>query len=205
MEAVSTRLIEWGVAELALGGQVENGDCCVVQPFAGGVLLAAVDGLGHGHEAAAAARIAAATLGQFASEPLAALFYRCHEGLRHTRGVVMSLASFHAGEPTMAWCGVGSVAGVLQRVGPFGSPASDTLLLRSGVVGSHLPPLRASTYAVNPGDTLILATDGIRPGFAEELLPLVPPQPAADRILSRYARGTDDALVLVARYRGGTA
>src|SRR5947199_59747 len=137
----------------------------------------------------------------WASGSRAALFYRFHEGLRHTRGVVMSLASFHAGEPTMAWCGVGSVAGVLQRVGPFGSPASDTLLLRSGVVGSHLPPLRASTYAVNPGDTLILATDGIRPGLAEELLPLVPPQPAADRILSRYARGTDDALVLVARYR----
>ena len=83
--------------------------------------------------------------------------------------------------------------------------ASETLLLRSGVVGSHLPPLSASVHAVNPGDMLILATDGIRPGFAEELLPLVPPQPAADRILSRYARGTDDALVLVARYRGGTA
>jgi len=202
---MTTGLIEWSVAELALAGQVENGDCCVVQPFADGVLVAAMDGLGHGHEAAAAARIAAATLEQFASEPLAALFYRCHERLHHTRGVVMSVASFHAGEPTMAWCGVGSVAGVLQRVGPFGSPASETLLLRSGVVGSHLPLLRASAHPVNPGDTLILATDGIRRGFAEELLRLVPPQPAADRILSRYARGTDDALVLVARYRGGTA
>ena len=205
MEAVSTRLIEWGVAELALGGQVENGDCCVVQPFAGGVLLAAVDGLGHGHEAAAAARVAAATLEQFASEPLAALFYRCHERLRHTRGAVMSLASFHAGEPTMTWLGVGSVEGVLQRAGPSGSPASETLLLRSGVVGSHLPALRASVHPVNPGDTLILATDGIRRGFAEEVVRVVPPQRAADRILARYARGTDDALVLVARYRGGTS
>src|SRR5207249_10299253 len=65
---------------------------------------------------------------------------------------------------------VGSVAGVLQRVGPFGSPASETLLLRSGVVGSHLPPLSASARSVNPGDTLILATDGIRRGFAEELV-----------------------------------
>ncbi len=116
----------------------------------------------------------------------------------------MSVASFHAGEPTMAWCGVGSVAGVLQRVAPFGSPASETLLLRSGVVGSHLPPLSASAYAVKPGDTLILATDGIRRGFAAELVRAVPPQPAADRILARYARGTDDALVMVARYLGGT-
>ena len=204
MEAVTARLIAWGVAELALAGQVVNGDRYVVQPFADGVLVAAVDGLGHGPEAAAAARIAAATLEQFASEPLAALFYRCHERLHHTRGVVMSVASFHAGEPTMAWCGVGSVAGVLQRVAPFGSPASETLLLRSGVVGSHLPPLSASAYAVKPGDTLILATDGIRRGFAAELVRAVPPQPAADRILARYARGTDDALVMVARYLGGT-
>ena len=202
---MTTGFIEWGVAELALAGQVENGDCCVVQPFADGVLVAAMDGLGHGHEAAAAARIAAATLEQFASEPLAALFYRCHERLRHTRGVVMSVASFRAGEPTMAWCGVGSVAAVLQRAGPFGTPASETLLLRSGVVGSHLPPLSASVHAVNPGDILILATDGIRRGFAEEPLRLVPPQPAADRILTRHARGTDDALVLVARHRGGTS
>ena len=204
MEAVTTRLIAWGVAELALAGQVESGDCSVVQPFADGILVAAVDGIGHGSEAAAAASIAAATLKQFASEPLAALFYRCHERLRHTRGVVMSVASFHAGEPTMAWCGVGSVAGVLQRVAPFGSPASETLLLRSGVVGSHLPPLSASAYAAKPGDTLILATDGIRLGFAAELVRAVPPQPAADRILARYARGTDDALVMVARYLGGT-
>ena len=93
---------------------------------------------------------------------------------------------------------------MLQRVAPFGSPASETLLLRSGVVGSHLPPLSASAYAVKPGDTLILATDGIRRGFAAELVRAVPPQPAADRILARYARGTDDALVMVARYLGGT-
>jgi len=99
---------------------------------------------------------------------------------------------------------VGSVAGVLQRVAPFGSPASETLLLRPGIVGSHLPPLSTSAYAVNPGDTLILATDGVRHGFAEDLLRAVPSQRAADRILARYARGTDDALVLVARYLGGT-
>jgi len=204
VEAVTARLIAWGVAELALAGQAESGDCSVVQPFADGILVAAVDGVGHGREAAAAARIAAATLQQFPFEPLTALVYRCHEGLRHTRGAVMGLASFHAGEPTMAWLGVGSVEGVLQRAGPSGSPASETLLLRSGVVGSHLPPLRASAHPVNPGDTLILATDGIRRGFAEELVRAVPPQRAADRILARHALGTDDALVLVARYLGGT-
>ena len=53
---------EWGLAARALHGQAESGDLHLVAPFAGGVLIAAVDGLGHGSEAAAAARVAVATL-----------------------------------------------------------------------------------------------------------------------------------------------
>jgi hypothetical protein len=52
------------------------------------------------------------------------------------------------------------------------------------------------------GDTLIFATDGIREGFTEGLALSDPPQQLADRILARYTKGTDDALVLVARHAG---
>ncbi len=55
-------LIEWGVAAQPLEGEAESGDLHVVQRFPKGVLVAAVDGLGHGPEAAAAARSAVATL-----------------------------------------------------------------------------------------------------------------------------------------------
>jgi hypothetical protein len=76
------------------------------------------------------------------------------------------------------------------------------VLLHGGVVGLQLPPLRAFVIPVSLGDTLILATDGIRSGFAEGLPPEEPPQQLADRILARDAKGTDDALVLVVRYLG---
>ena len=201
---MTTGLVEWGVTAAALTGQAENGDAYVVEPFADGILVAVVDGLGHGREAAAAARLAVATLRRYPFEPLPVLFSRCHESLRQTRGVVLSAASFHARERTMAWLGVGNVEGLLQRASPRGGPAAETLLLRRGVVGSHLPPLGAAALAVHPGDTLILATDGVRRDFAQDLPSGVPPQRAADRILARHARGTDDALVLVARYLGGT-
>ena len=201
---MTTGPIEWGVAAAALAGQTENGDDYVVEPFADGILAAVVDGLGHGREAAAAARLAVATLRQFPFAPLPELFHRCHERLRQTRGVVLSAASFHAGEGTMAWLGVGNVEGMLRRASLRGRPAAETLVLCRGVVGGHLPPLEAWVLTVHPGDTLILATDGVRHGFAEDLLRAVPSQRAADRILARYARGTDDALVLVARYLGGT-
>ena len=201
---MTTGPIEWGVAAVPLAGQAETGDGYVVEPFADGVVVAVVDGLGHGREAAVATRLAVATLRQFPFAPLPVLFSRCHEDLRQTRGVVLSAASFRARERTMAWLGVGNVEGLLQRASPRGGPAAETLLLCRGVVGSHLPPLGAAALAVHPGDTLILATDGVRRDFAQDLPRGVPPQRAADRILARHARGTDDALVLVARYLGGT-
>jgi len=55
---------------------------------------------------------------------------------------------------------------------------------------------------VAPGDLLIFATDGIREGFAEGLPTDATPQQLADQILARSGKGTDDALVVVARYAG---
>ena len=53
---------------------------------------------------------------------------------------------------------------------------------------------------VRYGDTVILATDGIRDGFADGLAVAGTPQMMADAILAKHAKGNDDALVLVARY-----
>jgi phosphoserine phosphatase RsbX len=77
------------------------------------------------------------------------------------------------------------------------------LLLRAGVVGVHLPALTGSIVPIARGDTLIFATDGIRSEFLDEIRThRETPPTLADRILRRYGRGTDDALVLVVRYLG---
>jgi hypothetical protein len=184
-------------------GEVVSGDVPLVQPFPHGALVAALDGLGHGADAAAAAQIAAATLQAHAHESVLPLVRRCHAAMRDTRGVVLTLASFNALDGTMTWVGVGNVEGVLLHADDATGLTKDYVLLHGGVVGLQLPPLRGFVIAVSPGDTLVLATDGIRPGFAEGLPIADPPQQLADRILARDFRGTDDALVVVARYRGG--
>jgi phosphoserine phosphatase RsbX len=51
-------------------------------------------------------------------------------------------------------------------------------------------------------DVLVLATDGVRPVFGEWPRPSEPPEDVAARILAAQGRDSDDALVLVARYRG---
>ena len=197
-------LIDWGVATLMLAGEQESGDLHLIKPVGTGVLVSVVDGLGHGAEAAAAARAAVAALNRHAQESVLPLLQRCHQALAGTRGVVVSVALFDRADGSMTWLGVGNVEGVLLYADSGRRRGRERLVTRGGIVGSELPPLRAEVLAVAPGDTLILATDGIRSGFADDLAIDAPPQQLADQILARSGKSTDDALVLVARYLGDT-
>ena len=104
----------------------------------------------------------------------------------------------------MTWVGVGSVEGVLLRADPAGGPPREDVLLYSGVVGSLLPTVRGFVVPVAHGDLLLIATDGIRSGFAERVRLDEAMQALADRILAQNNKRTDDALVLVARYLGNS-
>jgi serine/threonine protein phosphatase PrpC len=194
-------LLEWAWAGSALDG-VASGDVHVVAGFADGALVGVIDGLGHGVEAAAAASEAARVLAAHAGEPLDALVARCHEALRGTRGAVMTVATLDARAGRMTWAGVGNVEAILSRAGGDGA-RREAIALQGGIVGYRLPTLRASTVPLATGDVLTMATDGIRAGFAELVSPRASAGELADAILARYARGTDDALVVVARIVGG--
>jgi hypothetical protein len=78
----------------------------------------------------------------------------------------------------------------------------ESLLLSSGIIGGKLPPVRAAALRIATGDTLVLATDGIRNGFEDGLVLSARPQLTAERILRRDGLDTDDALVLVATFQG---
>lgn len=194
-------IIEWGWAGSAL--EPLSGDLHVVVPYVGGALVALIDGLGHGAEAAQAAAAAVPVLQAQADAPVLRLMERCHEALRRTRGAAVSLASFSAHEASMTWTGVGNVEGALLRVSAPSHRASEGITLRGGVVGYRLPPLHANTVAVTPGDILVLATDGVRNGFTEGVATGHDVQDIADAILVRFAKGSDDAHVVVVRYLGG--
>jgi negative regulator of sigma-B (phosphoserine phosphatase) len=192
--------LEWSIAAATMPGETESGDRYWAGSVSNGMMFAVIDGLGHGPAAAAASAIAIATLERHVDEPLIELLRHCHKSLRGTRGVAMSLASFNTEDAMLTWIGVGNVEGALLHR-DAGLP-SGKLLLRNGVVGSHLPTLRTEELPVRPGDILTLATDGV----TAELLPLLAMDghidSMADGILARACKGTDDALVLVARYRG---
>jgi hypothetical protein len=200
---VSARVLDWGCAARPRPGEDACGDRALVVTLPdAGVLAAAIDGVGHGREAARAAARATATLEAVAAhEPdPEALLRRCHAELRGTRGVAMSLALVDGPEAALAWLAVGNVEGRVVRPGRRAPVAS--LLLPGGAAGLELPPLRPARVELRRGDLLLLATDGIDARFADEPLPEGRCDRIAERLLARHARSHDDALVLVARFLG---
>jgi negative regulator of sigma-B (phosphoserine phosphatase) len=193
--------LELGLAHAVMQGEDRSGDRAVFVAWEGGALVCAIDGLGHGTEAAVAADEAARVVGEHPREAPEALLARCHEALVRTRGVVMTLAWFDLAAATLTWTGVGNVEGRLIRASAAPGIAPESTLIRGGVVGYSLPTVRPTTTELASGDTVVLATDGVSSGFATSLAPGVPAQDLADRILAEHGRGTDDALVVVVRAR----
>lgn len=193
---------EYAVASRAFAGQRQSGDAALVCATAEGVLIAVIDALGHGDEAAAAADVAVSTLRENAGQPLATLFQRCHEKLLQMRGAAMAMALLDDSSATLSWCGVGNVEGILVAHGHAAPGSKRYLTSRGGVVGYKLPALIAGTEMVSPGDLLIFATDGIGESFVSDKMPHGSPYRIARAILDRHGKAVDDALVLVLRWLG---
>jgi hypothetical protein len=118
---------------------------------------------------------------------------------------VISLASIDEARGAMTWVGVGNVEALLSRAGGSEGARRERILLRSGVVGYQLPPLRSGELAIGVGDMLVFASDGLSHQFCDAPMGGRAPGELADHLLRAYAKTTDDALVLVARYRGPAA
>jgi phosphoserine phosphatase RsbX len=194
--------IEWSVASRAIPGQAVSGDLHVVKAWEHGVLIGVVDGLGHGDEATAAARIATAVLEQYAGEDVVPLVQHCHRALQRTRGVVMTVVSLNTRDETATTLGIGNVETVIHRADPQARPQHESVLLRGGVVGYQLPALQASVTPIAAGDVVVFGTDGVREDFSDLINPAEPPARIVDRIMAKKFRGTDDGLVLACKYTG---
>lgn len=196
--------LELAVAGRPLAGEPVSGDLEVHVAGARGAVLAVVDGLGHGVEAADAARRAREVVEARADDPLADVLAAAHAALARTRGVAMTIASLScAGD--MQWVGVGNVEAHLLRAEGDGVRRAASAVLYGGVVGYRLPSVRVSSVVLEPGDLVVMATDGITTDFTEHVSPSEPVDRIVATVVERCARPSDDALVAAARFTGPTA
>jgi negative regulator of sigma-B (phosphoserine phosphatase) len=193
--------LELGVAERALPGERRSGDRAVLAAYEGGALVAAIDGLGHGAEAADAADVAAEVLIAHPDVEPTRLLDACHHALSGTRGAVMTLAWFDLLHERLSWTGVGNVEGrLVHAAAGLGAP-TEGALTKGGVVGYNLPSIRVTSAELLADDVVVLATDGIDSGFAGAIMAGGAAQDIADRILAEHGKRADDALVVVVRYQ----
>jgi negative regulator of sigma-B (phosphoserine phosphatase) len=201
-ERTAREPVEWGVAMRCRRGEATSGDIAVVTRLPEGVLVAGIDGLGHGDEAARAARRAAEVVRQSPSRDLALLVQRCHDALKGTRGAAISLAFVSPSEGGVTWLGVGSVEGRVLSGDPSATQPKGSLPLGTGVPGHELPHVRATSLDLRTGDVIVLATDGVASAFADSLDVSGSTQAISERILSDHWKPQDDALVVAVRYLG---
>ena len=183
-------------------GEATSGDLAVVSLLPEGVLVAGIDGLGHGDEAARAARTAAEVVRQSPSQDLPLLVQRCHNALKGTRGAAITLAFVSLSEGGVTWLGVGNVEGRVLSGDPSATQPKGSLPLGTGVPGHELPPVRATKLDLRTGDVIVLATDGVASAFADSLDVSGSTQAISERILSDHWKPLDDGLVVTVRYLG---
>jgi phosphoserine phosphatase RsbX len=198
--------IEWAVKARPLPGENTCGDRSIAVDVNGtGALLGVLDGLGHGADAAEAAKYGVDVLRAACGEPLDVLVQRCHRALSGTRGAAMTLAHIDFRSDKLSWIGIGNVAADLVAKHPAGVEVRSSARLAGGIVGYRMPEaLRPQEVSIRPGDLLVIASDGIVEDHLDDIDFSASSLAIADQILHRHAKDNDDALVLAARHRGAS-
>ncbi len=200
MEITNLNHIKYTVIAEALKGQMVCGDQYLVKETTDFTLLAVVDGLGHGEEAEIAAKAAIKTIDANAYEPIEKIFKLCNEALLLTRGAAITIVKLCG--HIMTYKAIGNVSGVYWQIGERARLKSQSFFLENGIVGNQLPWLvPIKEVVLGSGDTLILATDGIKKEFES-----LPPKwstvdSLAIEIFTTYRNIKDDGLILVAQLK----
>jgi negative regulator of sigma-B (phosphoserine phosphatase) len=187
--------MNYGVYTRAKHERGVSGDAYTVQKDGNKILLALVDGLGSGEEAAKAATAAIAAIQKNHTLPLTEILQHCHLALRATRGVVLGMLRVNLETNRMRYVGVGNVGIRILSQEPF-HPIS-----YNGIVGYRLPRVHEFVGKYYQGDLVVLYSDGIDSRFHSDEVLLYgeqDPETLAEAIAMRYGKD-DDICVLVAR------
>lgn len=166
-------------------------------PKATDILLC--DGLGHGTDAAAASlEVTEAVLRSrsFNSEP-GAVMHEVTEQLIGKRGAVGALVHIAQPQMVLRYAALGNIATLRVRDGDI-----KRLPVRDGRIGARATRGYEETFDLEPGDLLILHSDGLktlRDGYLPQGLLWKSPLLIAGYLLDRAFRGRDDASIVVIR------
>ena len=186
------RLAGFGVPK---EGEAVSGDAWAYRWQGSDLAIMVCDGLGHGYEAAKAAAHTVECFRTAAWETPKEALELANEALRPTRGAAAAVAVIDPRERRVRYCGVGNiVAGVVA------DDRAHHLVSHNGILGSAAR-FAEFEYAWPKGATLIMHSDGLSSRWQPPRWRGVwqrHPALIAGMVYRDLARGTDDAVVVVA-------
>jgi anti-sigma regulatory factor (Ser/Thr protein kinase) len=196
----SDHRVEIGAICLPKQGEEVSGDGWGVENFAGRFICTLVDGLGHGPDAAVAARAAIAIAQEHGDKAPAEIVERAHGALRSTRGAALAVGAIDVEKRSLRFCGIGNIA---ARI--IGDGNVRHLVSLNGIVGQDTRKIVEFSYPWSSESTLIMHSDGLSSRWDLASYPaLIRRHPAliAGVLYRDLARGRDDVTVLTARELG---
>lgn len=190
-----------GAVCVPMRGETACGDRWVALRAERRALFGVVDGLGHGPLAAIAAEAAVAALEARPCASASEAAETAHLALRSTRGAALAMAFVREDRTELAYAGIGNISGAVRVEG---TPLRRMVSL-PGTAGHAIRTVQEFGYPYPPGALLIMHSDGIGTSWSLDAYPglaLRHPSLVAGVLYRDFARGRDDATVLVTRQVG---
>ena len=190
-------LMQFSMVKRALEGEKVCGDAYFIKAFENKVLITVIDGLGHGPDAAVAANTAVEYIKNNYKKGLTDMIEGCHKEMGGTRGAVIGIALIDLENSILRYTGVGNIEVMVKSRTVF-RPISI-----NGILGYNLHQVKETEFPFNPGDLILLHSDGISKRFDLNLCPPEfleqHPQTIVERIMAEFGSKRDDLCIVTAR------
>ena len=176
-------------------GEEHCGDACLVEECDGNnIIIAVIDGLGHGRKAEEASEVAVNFIKSHKNLPLDKIVRGVHSALSGTRGAVASISKISDGR--IEFVGIGNIsAQIVRRGDKCCGKFQQRLFSASGVLGWNLRHFKVFTYEFMSG-WLVMNTDGVGHFIASEYLS-ENLREMAMKIMKEHGKVDDDATILI--------
>jgi anti-sigma regulatory factor (Ser/Thr protein kinase) len=187
--------LEVGAVCLPVKGEEVPGDGWRLEALGDYRTIMVMDGLGHGPNAARAARAATEAFAAHPAATPAALMQISHGALAATRGAAGAAARFSPSKKHGSFAGVGNIACRVEMIGQ-----RRQLVSHSGTLGHVMRRVQEFEFDFPAGALLILHSDGLATRWSCEDYPGLLGKHAgliAGVLYRDHNRGTDDVTVVV--------
>jgi anti-sigma regulatory factor (Ser/Thr protein kinase) len=187
-----------GAVNVAKPGQEACGDDWGVEQTPDYSVVMVADGLGHGVDARTAAAEAVRILHSAPGLSPAEIVERAHLALRSTRGAALAVARVDRTRESVTFSGIGNISALIYS----GATEGQHLVSVHGTAGFQTARIREFEYPWPERGMLLMYSDGLATHTSPSTypgLPLRDPALIAGVLYRDFARGSDDATVVISK------